>query len=48
VPHYRCNHFESESMEAVVDFYRDHNLSYQTISDGEVIIEEIHHSEPQR
>jgi len=45
VPHYRCNHFESESMEAVVDFYRDHNLSYQTISDGEVIIEETHHSE---
>ena len=26
VPHYRCDHFESESMEAVVDYYRENDL----------------------
>lgn len=42
VPHYRCNHFESESMEAVVDYYRDRKLSYRTLSDGEVIVGKTH------
>ncbi|MEK7951939.1 Type 1 glutamine amidotransferase-like domain-containing protein [Luteolibacter soli] len=46
VPHYRCDHFESESMEAVVDYYREHDLPYRAISDGEVIIADTHNREP--
>jgi dipeptidase E len=42
VPHYRCDHFESESMEAVVDYYRENHLPYRTIPDGEVILETTH------
>jgi len=45
VPHYRCEHFESESMEAVVKYYREHDLSYRAISDGEVILETTHNRE---
>lgn len=45
VPHYRCDHFESESMEAVVDYYCDQNLIYRAIADGEVIIENTHNRE---
>ena len=45
VPHYRCDHFESESMETVVDYYRDHNLVYRAIADGEVILENTHNRE---
>lgn len=45
VPHYRCDHFESKSMEAVVDYYEKHRLPYHTISDGEVILKATHHRE---
>ena len=45
VPHYRCDHFESESMEAVVDYYRENHLPYRTIPDGEVILETTHKTE---
>lgn len=43
VPHYRCDHFESESMEAVVDYYRENDLPYRAIPDGEVILDVTHH-----
>ncbi|GAA5127136.1 Type 1 glutamine amidotransferase-like domain-containing protein [Luteolibacter yonseiensis] len=46
VPHYRCDHFESESMEAVVDYYREHDLPYRAIADGEVILDTTHNREP--
>jgi len=39
VPHYRCDHFESESMEGVVDYYLENDLPYRVISDGEVILD---------
>lgn len=42
VPHYRCAHWESESMEAVVDYYKQHQLLYTTIADGEVIMKHTH------
>jgi dipeptidase E len=45
VPHYRCDHFESESMEAVVDYYRENDLPYQAIPDGEVILDTTHKAE---
>jgi len=45
VPHYRCEHFESEKMEAVVDYYRKHNLPYETLADGGVILDTTHKSE---
>ena len=45
VPHYGCDHFESESMEAVVNYYCENKLPYQTISDGTVILETTHNRE---
>ena len=45
VPHYRCDHFESESMEAIVDYYRENNLPYRAIPDGEVILDTTHKTE---
>ena len=42
VPHYQCNHFESEKMEAVVDYYRKNDLPYRAISDGEVLFDSTH------
>ena len=45
VPHYRCDHFESESMEAVVEYYDETDLRYRAISDGEVILDTTHHRE---
>ncbi|QJE97952.1 Type 1 glutamine amidotransferase-like domain-containing protein [Luteolibacter luteus] len=45
VPHYRCDHFESESMEAVVDYYRERDLPYRAIPDGEVILDTTHNRE---
>ena len=38
VPHFRCDHWESESMEAVANYYENQQLPYRTIADGEVII----------
>jgi dipeptidase E len=45
VPHFRCDHFESASMEAVVDYYSEHELPYRAIRDGEVILETTHRRE---
>lgn len=45
VPHYRCDHFESESMEAVIDYYEQHDLPYHAIADGEVIFHVTHNRE---
>ena len=45
VPHYGCDHFESESMEAVVNYYCENKLPYQAISDGTVILETSHNRE---
>ncbi len=45
VPHYRCDHFESASMEAVVDYYCENDLPYRAIPDGEVILDTTHNRE---
>jgi dipeptidase E len=45
VPHYRCDHFESESMEAVVDYFIKNDLPYRAIQDGEVILDITHKTE---
>ncbi len=39
VPHYQSDHFESEMMEAVVQFYKEKNLPYKPLHDGEFIVE---------
>ena len=39
VPHYQSNHPESEAMNEVVKYLETNNLSYKTLRDGEVIIE---------
>ncbi len=46
VPHFRCNHFESDAMEAVATYYRQKNLPYRTLADGEVIFDRTHNIEP--
>ena len=42
VPHYQSDHFESEMMEAVVEFYRRENLPFKTLRDGEALVEKTH------
>lgn len=45
VPHYRCDHWESESMEAVAEYYKAQGMPFKTIADGEVIFTETHKTE---
>jgi dipeptidase E len=45
VPHFRCNHFESDAMEAVAAYYDQKNLPYRTVADEGVILDRTHHSE---
>lgn len=43
VPHFRCDHFESEAMEGVVSYYQQRNLPFQTLADGDVLLDRTHH-----
>jgi len=38
--HYRSNHPESEAIEKEVEYFKENNIPYKTLSDGEVIIVE--------
>ncbi len=38
VPHYQSNHPESEMIEKVVEYYKENNIPFKTLHDGEVII----------
>lgn len=38
VPHYQSDHPESEMIEKVVEYYKENNISFKTLHDGEVII----------
>jgi dipeptidase E len=38
VPHYQSSFLESSALDQVVDFYKTHQMPYQTLRDGEVII----------
>ncbi len=38
IPHYQSNHPESEKVEEVVRYMKDNNLPFETLRDGEVII----------
>lgn len=42
VPHFRCGHFESEKMEAVVEYYASRELPFRTLADGEVLLDRTH------
>ena len=36
--HYKSNHPESESMDKEIEYYKENNIPYQTLKDGEVIV----------
>lgn len=38
VPHYKSDHPESADVDKVVEFYKENNIPYKTLHDGEVII----------
>jgi len=38
--HYRSNHPESEAIEKEVEYFKENNMPYKTLQDGEVIIME--------
>ena len=38
VPHYQSNHPESKLIDKVVSYYKQNNIFYKTLRDGEVII----------
>ena len=37
-PHFNSNHSESEGINKEIDFYKEHNMKYRALSDGEIII----------
>jgi dipeptidase E len=37
-PHYRSDHPESEDIEKCVEYFKENNIPYRTLSDGEAII----------
>jgi dipeptidase E len=37
-PHYRSDHPESAAVEQVVDYFKQHNIPYKTLQDGQVIL----------
>lgn len=41
LPHYKSNHKETELIDASVDYCNQHNIKYKTLSDGDVIIQQI-------
>lgn len=40
-PHFRSNHPESVLVEKQVEYFKQHNIPYKTLSDGEVFVTEI-------
>jgi len=38
VPHYQSDHPESAMIEKVVEYYKENNIPFKTLHDGEVII----------
>ncbi len=36
--HYKSNHSESVSMDKEIEYYKENNIPYQTLKDGEVIL----------
>ena len=40
VPHYKSDHPESKLVDEVVEYLRRNQISFKTLSDGDVIIEE--------
>lgn len=41
VPHYKSDHKESKLIDKVVEYMEKNNRNYKTLSDGEVIIEDL-------
>lgn len=41
LPHYKSNHKETELIDTSVDYCNQHNIKYKTLSDGDVIIQQI-------
>lgn len=41
LPHYKSNHKEMELVDTSVDYCIQHNIKFKTLSDGDVIIQEI-------
>jgi len=37
-PHYRSDHPESAAIDKVVDYFKEHEMTYRTLHDGQVII----------
>ncbi len=40
-PHYNSDHPESEAVESVVAYFKEHEMPYETLRDGEVIVVNI-------
>ena len=41
VPHYKSDHPESELVEHVVEYMKQNKIKYKTLSDGDVILEDL-------
>ena len=41
LPHYKSNHKETKLVDTSVDYCNQHNIKFKTLSDGDVIIQEI-------
>ncbi len=41
LPHYKSNHKETELVDATVEYCNQHNIKYKTLSDGDVIVQQI-------
>ncbi len=41
LPHYKSNHKETELIDTSVDYCNQHNIKYKTLSDGDVIIQQM-------
>ena len=41
LPHYKSNHKETELIDMSVDYCNQHNIKFKTLSDGDVIIQQI-------
>jgi dipeptidase E len=40
-PHYRSNHPESEMVEKAVGYMKNKHMSFKTLQDGEVVIDDV-------
>ena len=44
-PHYRSDHYESEAIEKTVEYFKNHEISYKTLQDGQAIVMDGSHEE---